>query len=43
MISFNSPNKSLKSHTGILINRHVSVQAAADVTCHTCDECGVPK
>ena len=32
MISFNSPNISKQSHTGILINRHVTVQAAADVT-----------
>ena len=32
MISFNFPNISPKSHTGILINAHITVQAAADVT-----------
>ncbi len=32
MISFNSPYISQKSHTRILINGHVTVQAAADVT-----------
>ena len=32
MILFNSPNISQQSHTGILLNRHISVQAAADVT-----------
>jgi hypothetical protein len=32
MISFNSLNNSQQSHTGILINQHVTVQAAADVT-----------
>ncbi len=32
MISFNFPNISPQSHTGILIHRHVTVQAAADVT-----------
>jgi hypothetical protein len=28
MISFNSPNISQQSHTGILINQHITVQAA---------------
>ena len=32
MISFNFPNISEQSHTGIFINRHVTVQAAAEVT-----------
>ena len=32
MISFNTPIISQQSHTGILINQHVTVQAAADVT-----------
>jgi len=32
MISFNSPNFSQQSHFGILINRHVPVQAAAEFT-----------
>ena len=32
MVSFNSPYISQQSHTGILINRHVTVQAAAEVT-----------
>ena len=32
MITFNSPYISQHSHTGILINQHVTVQAAADVT-----------
>jgi excisionase family DNA binding protein len=32
MISFNSTYISQQSHTGILINQHVTVQAAADVT-----------
>jgi excisionase family DNA binding protein len=32
MISFNSPNISLQFHTGILINRHITVQAAAEVS-----------
>ena len=32
MISFNSLNKSQQPHTGILINQHLTVQAAADVT-----------
>ena len=32
MISFNTLNDSKQSHTGILINGHVTVQAAADVT-----------
>ena len=29
MISFNSSNISQQSHTGILLNKHISVQAAA--------------
>jgi len=32
MISFNTPYISSQSHTGILINRHVTVQAAAELT-----------
>ena len=32
MIAFNTPYISQQPHTGILINRHVTVQAAADVT-----------
>ncbi len=32
MISFNTPIISQQSHTGILINQHLTVQAAADVT-----------
>ena len=32
MISFNTPYISQQLHTGILINRHLTVQAAADVT-----------
>ena len=32
MIYFTTPNNSIQSHTGILINGHVTVQAAADVT-----------
>jgi excisionase family DNA binding protein len=32
MISFNSPSIYQQSHTGILINQHITVQAAADVT-----------
>ena len=32
MISFNSPKISQQSHTGILINRHLTVQAAAEAT-----------
>jgi hypothetical protein len=32
MASFNTPNISTQSHTGILIKGHVTVQAAADVT-----------
>ena len=32
MVSFNSPYISQQSHTGILINRYVTVQAAADLT-----------
>ena len=32
MISFNSPNISQQFHTGILFNRHITVQAAAEVT-----------
>jgi excisionase family DNA binding protein len=32
MISFNSPNSSQQFHTCILVNRHITVQAAAEVT-----------
>ena len=32
MISFNSPSISQQSNTGILINQHITVQAAAEVT-----------
>jgi len=32
MISFNTPNNFEHSHTGILINQHLTVQAAAEVT-----------
>jgi len=32
MISFNTPNISQQFHTGILVNRHITVQAAAEVT-----------
>ena len=32
MISFNTPNISNQFHTGILVNRHITVQAAAEVT-----------
>ena len=32
MISLNTPNISQQSHTGILTNRNLTVQAAADVT-----------
>ncbi len=32
MISFNSPNIPQQFHTGIFINRHITVQAAADIT-----------
>ena len=32
MFSFNTPNTTQQSHTGILVNRHVTVQAAAEVT-----------
>ena len=32
MISFNTPYISQQPHTGILINRHLTVQAAADAT-----------
>ena len=32
MISFNTPNISQQFHTGILTNRHITVQAAAEVT-----------
>jgi len=32
MISFNPPYISLKPHTGIFVNQHLTVQAAADVT-----------
>jgi excisionase family DNA binding protein len=32
MVSLNSLNISQQLHTGILVNRHITVQAAADVT-----------
>ena len=32
MISFNTPSISLQSNTSIFIHRHITVQAAADVT-----------
>ncbi len=32
MISFNTPNILQQFHTGTLINRHITVQAAAEVT-----------
>jgi len=32
MVSFNSPYISQQSHSGILINRYVTVQATAEVT-----------
>ena len=32
MISFNFPYISQRFHTGILVNRHITVQAAADIT-----------
>ena len=32
MISFNFPNISQQSHTGILIKEHLSVQAASEAT-----------
>ena len=32
MISFNTPYISQQSHTGILVNRHLTVQAAAEFT-----------
>jgi hypothetical protein len=32
MISFNTPSNFKQSHTGILINQHVTVQAAADIS-----------
>ena len=32
MISFNSPSISQQSKTGILINQHITVQAAAEAT-----------
>ena len=32
MISFNSPNNSQQSNTGVFINQHITVQAASDVT-----------
>ena len=32
MISFNSPSNSQQSNTGIFINRHITVQAAAEAT-----------
>jgi len=31
MFSFNTPNISQQFHTGILINQHITVQAAAEV------------
>lgn len=32
MFSFNSSNSTQQFHTGILINQHISVKAAADTT-----------
>ena len=32
MISFNSPSISQQSNTGILINQHITVQAASEAT-----------
>ena len=32
MISFNSPNISQQSNTGVFINQHITVQAAAEAT-----------
>ena len=32
MVSFNTPNTSQQFHNGILVNRHITVQAAAEVT-----------
>jgi len=32
MISFNSPSISQQSNTGILINQHITVQAATEIT-----------
>ena len=32
MISYNSPSISQQFHTGILVNRHITVQAAAETT-----------
>ena len=32
MVSFNSPSISQQSKTGILINQHITVQAAAEAT-----------
>jgi len=32
MVSFNSPNISLQFNTGLFINRHITVEAAAEVT-----------
>ncbi|MCJ7657883.1 MAG: hypothetical protein MUO67_01900 [Anaerolineales bacterium] len=32
MVSFNSPNIYQQSNTGIFIDQHIAVQAAADVT-----------
>jgi hypothetical protein len=32
MFSFHSPNTSQQFHTGILVNRHITVQAPAEVT-----------
>jgi hypothetical protein len=34
MIYFNSPNISQQSHTAILINQHVTVQAASEATAY---------
>ena len=32
MFSFNSPNTSQQFHTGILVNQHITIHAAAEVT-----------
>ena len=32
MISFKTPNSSQQFHTGILVNRHITVQAAVETT-----------
>ena len=34
MISFISPYSSQQTHTGILINRHLTVQSSAEATCY---------